>query len=202
MHKAAIAVITGGLVLAGCATAPTGYPVEATRYHYDPVLDRGTVVIEPGDAGPPPLEYQAYAAAVHAELLRIGFADPGPGVQPRFRVTVTYSQTTQPLPRRRSPVSIGLGGGGFSGGGYRGGGGVGLGGGVSFPVGGGGGRLGTVTQLSVRLRRGPDAVWEGQARTLTETRAGAPTTDAVATRLARALFGGFPGESGRTIEVR
>jgi hypothetical protein len=113
-------------------------------------------------------------------------------------VTLTESQTTQPLPRRRSPVSIGLGGGGYSGG-YRGG--VGLGGGVSFPVGGGGGRLGTVTQLGVRLRRGPDAVWEGQAKTLTETRDG-PTTDALATRLAHALFSGFPGESGRTVEVR
>lgn len=194
--------LAAGLALTGCATTPASYPVEATRYHYDPVLDRGTVVIEPADAGPPSIEFQGYAAAVHAELLRTGFADPGPGVQPRFRVTVSYTRTVQPLPRRRSPISIGIGGGGYSGGGYRSGGGVGLGGGVSFPVGGGGAREGAMTELGVRIRRGPDAVWEGQARTLSDTRAPAATSDAIAGRLAHALFSGFPGESGRTIEVR
>ncbi len=201
MRKAMVAMTAAGLALAGCATTPSGYPIEATRYHYDPVLDRGTVVIEPGDPAGPPIGYEAYAAAVHAELLRIGFADPGPGVQPRFRVGVTVNQTLQPLPRRRSPISIGLGAGGFSGGGYRGGG-VGLGGGVSFPVGGGGARQGNVTELGVRIRRGPDAVWEGQARTLTEVRTAPASGDALPARLAHALFTGFPGESGRTIEVR
>ena len=201
MRRAMTALMATGLALAGCAATPSGYPVEATRYHYDPVLDRGTVVIEPGDSAGPSLEYQGYAAAVHAELLRIGFADPGPGVQPRFRVGVTVNRTVQPLPRRRSPISIGLGAGGVSGGGYRGGG-VGLGGGVSFPVGGGGAREGTVTELGVRIRRGPDAVWEGQARTLTEVRNAPTSGDALAGRLAHVLFTGFPGESGRTIEVR
>ena len=199
MRKAAMMVTAAGLAVAGCATGPSRFPVEATRYHYDPVLDRGTLVIGYAQPGPPSLEDQAYAGAVHAELLRIGFADPGPGVQPRFRAEVSVNRTPRPLPPRRSPISIGLGAGGYSGG-YRDG--TALGGGVSFPVGGGGARDGVLTDLGVRIRRGPDAVWEGQARTLTVASAPDATAGVTATRLAQALFSGFPGESGRTIEVK
>ncbi|MGJ3630006.1 hypothetical protein AB5I41_30340 [Sphingomonas sp. MMS24-JH45] len=59
-----------------------------------------------------------------------------------------------------------------------------------------------VTELSVRLRQGADAVWEGQAELLTDTTAPDADTASIAARLATALFTGFPGESGRTIEVK
>ena len=201
-------VVTGlalATTLAGCATGPTRFPVEATRFHYDPVADRGTVAIEPVDPAAQGPEFQTYAAAVQAELVRLGYTPVAPGALPQFRVSVSLVRDERPLPPRRSPISIGIGGGGFSGGGrgYRGGGGgVGLGGGVSFPVGGGHGRVGVMSQLDVRIRRGPDAVWEGKAQTMAY--ATAPDADAAATaaRLAQALFTGFPGESGRTIEVR
>jgi hypothetical protein len=101
-------------------------------------------------------------------------------------------------PPRRSGFSIGLGAGGFSGG--RGGG-VGFGGGVGIPVGGARNRQAEATELSVTIKRRVDQspVWEGHARTAV---AGDVPREAVAEKLARALFTGFPGESGRTIEVR
>lgn len=188
--------------LAGCATGPTRFPVQATRFHYDPVADRGTIAVEPLDAGgPASIEFKTYAAAVESELLRLGFTPVAPGAIPQFRATVGFTRTSRPLPPRRSPLSIGIGGGGFSGGGYRGGG-VGLGGGVSFPVGGNRARTGVITELSVRIRRGPDAVWEGHAQTLTDLSAQTADANAEGARLAHALFLGFPGDSGRTIEVK
>ncbi len=192
------------LALAGCATGPTRFPVEATRFHYDPVADRGTVTVEPLDtSGPASIEFQTYAAAVQTELLRLGFTLVAPGAVPQYRVSVGFGRTSRPLPPRRSPVSIGIGGGGFTGGGYRGGGGgVGLGGGVSFPVGHSHGRAGVISQLSVRIRRGPDAVWEGQAQTLADVATPDADANAAAARLSHALFLGFPGDSGRTIEVK
>ncbi|WP_375380289.1 hypothetical protein [uncultured Sphingomonas sp.] len=206
MHKrlAVVGLVLVPLGLAGCATGPTRFPVEATRFHYDPVADRGTVAVEPLDtSGPPSLEFQTYAAAVQAELLRLGYTPVAPGAVPQFRVTVGFNRTDRPLPPRRSPVSIGLGAGGFSGGGgYRGGGGVGLGGGVSFPVGHPRGRVGVISELSVRIRRGPDAVWEGHAQTATDVAARDADANATAARLSHALFLGFPGDSGRTIEVK
>lgn len=193
----AMAIAAG---LAGCATGPTSFPVEATRFHYDAMTARGTIAVEPlPGGGPASLEYKEYAAAVQAELLRLGYTTPVPGALPDNRATVSFTRTTRPLPPRRSPVTVGIGGGGYSGG-YSGGGGV--GGGVSFPIGGKGARTGVVTELSVRIRHGADAVWEGNAQSLTALDAPGADTTAVATRLANALFTGFPGESGRTIEVK
>ncbi|OWK31356.1 DUF4136 domain-containing protein [Sphingomonas dokdonensis] len=185
--------------LAGCATGPSHFPVQATRFHFNAMTDRGTIAVEPlTGTGTASLEYKTYAAAVQTELLRLGYTIPAPGATPDFLATVSFSRAARPLPPRRSPVSIGLGGGGISGG--RGGG-VGLGGGVNFPVGGSGVGEGVVTELSVRIRQGADAVWEGQAQSLTDVTAPDADAGAVAARLARALFTDFPGESGRTIEV-
>ncbi|MFL0415038.1 hypothetical protein [uncultured Sphingomonas sp.] len=185
--------------LGGCATGPSRFPVQATRYHFNAMTDRGTIAVEPlAGSGMASIEYKTYAAAVESELLRLGYTPPPPGTTPQFLATVSFSRVARPLPPRRSPVSIGLGGGGISGG--RGGG-VGLGGGVSFPVGGSGAGEGILTELSVRIRHGADAVWEGQAQSLTDASAADADTPAIARRLARALFTGFPGESGRTIQV-
>lgn len=192
-------VIGMAAALSGCATGPTRFPVQTTRFHFDAMTERGTIAVEPlTGSGTASLEYKTYAAAVQTELLRLGYTSPAPGATPQFLATVSFSRAPRGLPPRRSPVSIGIGGGGISGG--RGGG-VGLGGGVNFPVGGSSAREGVVTELSVRIRQGADAVWEGQAQSLTDSSAMDADANAVATRLARALFAGFPGESGRTIEV-
>jgi hypothetical protein len=189
--------------LSACATGPSRWPVQATRFHYDAMANRGTVQVEPLGPGPASIEFKTYAAAVETEMLRQGYTLAPAGAKPQFVATVGFTRALKPLGPKRSPISIGIGGGGFSGGGgYRGGSGVGLGGGVNFPVGGGGMRQGILTELSVRIQKGPDAIWEGQAQSMTD--AGAPDADpqAVAARLAGALFQGFPGESGRTIEVK
>ena len=189
--------LAASVAVTGCATAPASFPVQATRYHYDAVATRGTIAVEPLPGGAPAsLEFKEYAAAVQGELLRQGYANPAAGAKAENIATVAFTRTTRPLPPRRSGLTIGVGAGGF-------GGGVGGGAGASFPVGARGGREGVVTELSVRIRRGPDAIWEGSAQSLTDLSApGGANTTAIANRLATALFTGFPGESGRTIEVK
>lgn len=196
----AAALLATGLAagLAGCATGPTTFPVEVSRFHYDPVASRGTVTVEPMPEAQNGPEFADYAAAVTAELTKLGYTPAAPGAKPDNVVNVGFTRTTRPLPPRRSPVTIGIGAGGYSGG-YSGG--TGVGGGVSFPVGGRGVREGVATELVVRLRRGPDATWEGRARTVTDLSRPDATSAAVAQRLATALFAGFPGESGRTTVV-
>ena len=198
--RSAFLVLLAAAPLAACATGPQSFPVEATRFHYDAVAQRGTIAVEPL-AGPSSasLEYKTYAAAVQAELLKHGFTNPAPGATPEYIATVGFTRTNRDLPPRRSPVSIGLGGGGYSGG-WRGGGGV--GGGISFPVGGSSARSGVVTELAVRIRHGADAIWEGQAQSLTDTTAPDADVGSIAARLSTALFTDFPCESGRTIEVK
>jgi hypothetical protein len=192
-------VVGTAAALAGCATGPSRFPVQTTRFHLNAMTDRGTIAVEPlPGGGPASIEYKTYAAAVESDLLRLGYTNPAPGTKPDFLATVSFTRAPRPLPPKRSPVSIGIGGGGISGG--RGGG-VGLGGGVSLPIGGSGGREGIITELSVRIRQGPDAVWEGQAQSLTDAAAADSDAAAIAARLSHALFAGFPGESGRTIEV-
>jgi hypothetical protein len=193
------AALAMGMTVAGCATGPTTFPVQTTRFHYDPVTSRGTIAVEPlPGAAPASLEFKEYAAAVQAQLLRLGYTAAPPGARAENLATVAYTRTTRPLPPRRSPVQVGIGGGGYSGGWS---GGTGVGGGVSFPVGGSGAREGVVTELSVRIRRGPDAIWEGSAQSLTDLSRPGADTPAIAQRLASALFTDFPGESGRTIAV-
>ncbi len=190
------------VALAGCATTLPLPPTESVRYHRGAeTVGRGTIAVQPLAAGPVSLEFETYAAAVRAELVRSGYAVAAPGATPQYVAVVSYARSNRVGPPRRSPLSIGIGGGGFSGG--RGGG-VGLGGGVGFPVGGGGASAVVVTELSVTIRNRVDQspVWEGQAQTAADARAAGSNAGAQAAKLAQALFTGFPGESGRTIEVR
>ena len=193
-----------GTGLAACTTAGGLPPAEAIRYHLGGNVERGTVSIQPltGAGAPPSLEYQAYADAVAAELARNGYPAASAGARPQFVAIVGFRRGTELGPPRSSPISIGIGGGGFSGG--RRGGGVGLGGGVGFPLGGGRGREIVVSELSVAIKRNADqsAVWEGNARAAADAKRPEADTPALAQRLATAMFTGFPGESGRTIEVR
>jgi len=193
-----------GLLLAGCATALRLPPAEAVRYHLGEPVERGSVRVEPlvAPGVPASIEFRTYAAAVETELLRNGYTLATPGTEPRLVATVGFSRTAQAGPPRSSPVSIGIGGGGFSGG--RRGGGVGLGGGVGFPVGGGGATEIVASELAVTIKRRADQspVWEGRARSYAD--GSKPDADAAqqAPRLAAAMFAGFPGESGRTVEIK
>ena len=184
-------------------------PVEVTRFHTPATLAQlgpGWVEVVPAagiDARS--LQTRAWLDAVARELAAQGFAAsaPQPGVARIAEVRLT--RNVVPGSERRgggSSVSIGVGGG--SGGGWRrGGSSVGLGVGFGFPLGGGKKRGGDVeSKLSVTIRDKTSgaSLWEGRSALRTAQReADKPET---AARLAHALFAGFPGKSGETIEVK
>lgn len=192
--------IGSALALGACAT--TAPRTEVTRFHLGQQLAPGQIAIEPLPAQPllgESVEFQTYAGAVGAELKRLGYTvTPGLATS-ELVASIGVSRGTRESLQQRSPISIGLGAGG--GGGY--GGGVGLGGGVSFPI-GRSSRGVTVTQLMVQIKRRSEGsvIWEGRAQAAAPE--GTPYADpgqAVA-KLAQAMFADFPGESGRTIEVK
>ena len=184
-----VVIVASALALGGCAaTIP---PVQVTRFHLGADIPRGQVTMVDGGGS---LERGAYDAAVARELARLGFATGGAAARYTFSTEITRD-TRQAL-ARRSPVTIGIGGGT---GGY--GGGVGLG--ASFGLGGKRSGETVVTRLSVQLRErgGKGVVWEGRAETEGEARSAAAQPGLAADKLAAALFKDFPGESGRTITV-
>lgn len=184
--------------LAGCTTAGPLPPTNVVRYHLGAPIARGTVAVEPATAPgvPASLEFKTYAAAVEGELLKAGYTVPTPGATPQYVASVSFMRREAAGPPRRSAFSVGIGGGSFSGGRN---GGVGLGGGVGFPIGGGGANTVLVAELSVTIKRRVDQspIWEGRAQGVSDIK----SADQQAGKLAAALFTGFPGESGRTIEV-
>ena len=189
-------ILLAAASLAACTTTARERPTDVLRYHLGEPLERGTVVVQPaGDL----LSGQPFADAVARQLNTNGYIPAAPGGTVQFIATVEVRRTAQEGPPRRSPFSIGIGGGTFSGG--RRGGGVGLGGSVGIPVGSSRPTelLGTELNVTIKRRVDQSPVWEGYARNIGSR----PEPDAaVADRLARALFTGFPGESGRTITVR
>lgn len=187
-------------LLAGCATTDASLgirpDVEVTRFHLgNPV--RGSFATQLADGQEGGLELNAYSRAIESALVAQGwrYVAHNPRIPPDHVAFVRIERSARTVPRR-SGFSIGIGGGGYSGN-------VGLGGGVSVPIGGGGANQIVTTTLSVRIVRQSDraAIWEGRATA--EARGGSPaaSANASADQLARALFQGFPGESGRTIRV-
>ncbi|KQM64254.1 hypothetical protein ASE75_09685 [Sphingomonas sp. Leaf17] len=199
--RTGMAIGLAGIGLAGCATNIRTMPTEVLRYHLGAPIARGTVSVVPLAAGPASLEFRSYAAAVEGQLLKQGYSLPAAGMRADYVATVNFTRTSQDGPPTRSPFSIGLGGGSFTGG--RGGG-VGLGGGLNVPVGGGKPTAIVVSELAVTIKRTADQspIWEGRAQNAADVRSIDAQPDASAGKLARALFTGFPGESGRTITVK
>lgn len=185
--------------LGGCAAAIA--PVEVTRFHAGgPAVQSGGILVEPatglnGDS----IEFRTYAGAVSQELQRVGFTDESGKqtlVPSEYVAIMGYSRDVRSALAARSPVSVGVGG---STGSY--GSGVGLGIGINLS---GKPKDVVTTQLSVQIRRRADNVvmWEGRA--VTEAKDGSPAAQPglAASKLAAALFGGYPGTSGETITVK
>ena len=184
--------------------------VEVTRFHTPATLAQlgpGWIEVVPA-AGfdPRSVETRAWLDAVARELAAQGFAASAPQPSVGRIAEVHLTRDAVPGSERRgggSSVSIGVGGG--SGGGWHRGGGtsVGVGLGIGFPLGGNKQRAADVdTELSVTIRDKATgtALWEGRSSLRTALReADKPQT---AARLAHALFAGFPGKSGETIEVK
>lgn len=185
-------------LLAGCTTPAHVSPVEVTRFSagQPSPLGRGSIAVRAAPGGQPDSwEFAAFQAAVANELQELGYTVTDNAAQvAEVRVQRFVARNER---GRRSPVSVGAGG---STGSY--GSGVGLGIGINL----GGNRpaeqIDTQLQVMIRPSIGGDALWEGRAR-FTAT-ANSPFADqrAAAGKLADALFSGFPGRSGETIQVR
>lgn len=198
-RQAGIRLMTAALLAAslnGCATALA--PVDVTRFHADVVGREGSVSVvpaEPRDATS--LEFRSTANAVGAALRRVGYHVLDEGASGAdFRAVVSLSRETTQPGRRGSPVSVGVGGstGSF---------GSGLGLGLAIDLSGKPKPI-VSTQLRVQLRRQSDAsvIWEGRAETSAKEGSPAAQPGMAASKLADAMFQGFPGKSGETITVR
>jgi hypothetical protein len=195
--RAVAAVLLATAALGGCV-APVG-PVEVTRFHDATLLDRvgrGTIAVEPA-AGmdPASLELRSYQSAVARRLVTLGYreAPVGSGGQ----VALVRLQRTAFRPGRDgSPVSVGVGGGT---GGY--GSGVGMGIGIDLS-GASAEQVTTELGVQIRDRASGKTVWEGRARFTVRASSPLADTQLGAAKLAEALFAGFPGNSGETIQVQ
>lgn len=193
LHIRLVALAFPMVMLAGCATAVP--PVEVTRFHTPALasLASGTAYRFADDAGVSG-ETLSYRTAVDSELRRQGFVPAAAGASAPLVVRLSLTRSG----RRgdgASPVSVGVGG---STGSY--GSGVGVGIGLNF---GGGPRRWVDLALAVRIddATAGTALWEGRAQTAIPAKAPGAQSSLAAAKLASALFGGFPGESGTTINV-
>ena len=183
--------------LTGCATAVP--PVEVTRFHVGDPARSGTIAVEEMPGNPDiSLEFRTYATAVERELQGVGFTAVQPGAPSAYVARVALRRAFRPTGYgTEKPVSVGMGGavgsGGYSGRGV----------GIGINLSGKPKDIVT-TELQVQIRRrgDVDAIWEGRA--MTQAREGTPAAQPgiAAAKLAAALIGGYPGESGRTISVK
>lgn len=187
----------GLAVLSGCAT-PVG-PVEVTRFHAPDIsaLGRGVIAIEaaPGQDGSS-LEFRSYAAAVSQELARLGYSEQVAGSSSAQVATVRIAREVYRPDRRRGPVSVGVGG---STGSYGSGIGLGIGFDLSGPP---PEQVETLLGVTIKHRASGQAIWEAKASFTVRASSPLASTQLGAAKLAQALFKGFPGQSGETIQVK
>lgn len=190
-------VLAPVLGLAACATPYAG-PVEVTRFVASDSgqrLGSGTIFVEAAGADAGTLAVSPYTAAVAQQLERLGYRSTARS-EARQIADVRLERYTQGRDGRRSPVSVGVGG---STGSY--GSGVGLGLGINL----GGGRrdlVGTRLAVTIRDAASGQALWEGRADFRATDNSPLASGPANAQTVAAALFEGFPGNNGETIEVR
>jgi Domain of unknown function (DUF4136) len=185
------------LALSACV-APVG-PVEVTRFHAPgpSPLGAGPIAVEaaPGADGSS-LEFSSYASAVARELVRLGYTERPPGAPSAQVALVRVERQTYRPDRRRGPVSVGVGG---STGSYGSGVGLGIGIDLSGPP---PEQVETLLAVTIKDRASGQALWEGRASFTVKASSPLAGTHLGAAKLAEALFRGFPGRSGETIEVR
>jgi hypothetical protein len=170
------------LPLAACASTQGGRASagpEVTRSHLGQPIARAQIAVEAFDAADANMpEFRSYAAAVAAELTRLGWTVVNTVGQSEQVALVDVEQGT------RASLQTGR---------------------VAAGMSAAAGAPGAIaTRLEVRIKRRSDGTvfWEG--RSMMDTTGGASATDrsAIVQNLARSLFQDFPGESGRTISAR
>ncbi|QYE35438.1 MULTISPECIES: hypothetical protein [Sphingosinicellaceae] len=184
------------VAVAGCATSNAG--IDVKRFHLGAPVTRGTIALVPADTKATfGLETRSYFDAVANALRAQGFTPVPVETGPAYIATLAINQNVAVGPRRPSPFSIGIGGGGFTGG--RGGG-VGLGGGASFPVGHGSQNAVEIDAMHLTVKRRSDEalIWEGNAEVAIDTRSPQASLSRSVPAMAHALLDGFPGPSGVT----
>lgn len=191
-----IAVVAAVLGLGGCA-APVG-PIAVTRFHVPDTaaLGRGTIAVVPSQGSDgSSLVFRAYQAAVARELVRLGYTEADPAGAAQLAELRVERNAYRPE-RSGGPVSVGVGG---STGSY--GSGLGLGIGINLS---GRPKQQVETRLGVMIRdRASQAsLWEGRAGFTVRADSPLAGSELGAAKMAEALFKGFPGHSGETIEVK
>jgi hypothetical protein len=191
-----MSAIAFAVLLAGCTTTYVS-PVEVTRFTGDQpqALGSGPIAVRSGPgASPDSLELGLFREAVARELQEQGYVIID-GEAPQVAEVSVGLSVEQP-DERGSPVSGGVGVGGGS---YGSGAGVGIGIDLSPRA---SERLHRELRVMIKPAQGGTALWEGRARFSATANSDFAETRAAANRLADALFSGFPGQSGETIEVR
>jgi hypothetical protein len=183
------------LMLAGCAA--TSSPTRVTRFHLGQPIAPASFTIQPRVPGEDAsLQFDTHAAAVARALAGEGFRAAPDAASAEMIVLVEVDRASREVGPARAPGSIGIGLG-------TGGGGFGIGGSIDIPIGKPRARELVRTELFVQLKRRSEGtlIWEGRAVDESGLKAAGDPSLTI-DRLARALFKGFPGESGRTITVK
>ena len=166
----------GGSVAGGDAGERRPSGTRVTRSHLGGEFTRGEVAVEPRFAlqAAGGVYQPGFAAAVAAELGRLGYAPAANLAASEFVATVDVATGTGAVLSARIPQSTGV---------------------AAFPN-------AVETQLAVQLKRRSDGsiLWEGRARA--PSRASRTVTAGTVQSLARAMFRDFPGETGVTVNVR
>ncbi len=110
-RSAGVLMATVTLLMAGCTT--TASSVDVTRFFDGPMVPTAGAItvapVDPRDAAS--LEFRTTADAVSAQLKRIGFMVlDEKTTNATFRAVVDVRRETIEPSRRRSPVSVGVGG--------------------------------------------------------------------------------------------
>lgn len=197
--------VAGSLSLSACM-APIP-PVSVTRFHRIDAavaMPPGIYAIEttPGDGSaglPPGGAYFSAAVARQMDLLGHRPMAATAGVVPDYRVVILVDRAVREGRGGGSGVNVGVGGATGS---YGSGVGVGVGLDLTRLFGSGDGSM-VATRMTVRIFAAGQnvALWEGRAETVAPASAPAAEPGLAADKLARAMFSGFPGNSGETISV-
>ena len=185
------------LALAGCTTPAWISPVEVTRF-VSPVpaqLGQGTIAIVPAaSVAQQGVELALYEAQLAASLTALGYTVVTDGSAAQI-ATLAFVETVDQADRR-SPVSVG-GNAGI--GSYGSGVGLGLGIDLTPPP---ADQIVRQVAVTIRSASGGQNLWEGRARFTATANHAMADPAAAAVHTLDALFLGFPGTSGETVQVQ